>query len=259
MAALTLPRRRTLLVREANPFPVDIAGLELDLDADRILPVLADGDPVATWPDRSGKGRNATQANAAAKPTWKINILNGRAVVRFDGGDYLDTAAIAAFDLDTWTWFTVYNTSAPNSAQVAVRSGYGSGAGVAQSGRLLGTYQGSNVVAVHARVADGTIKQATAALAADTFLIATGQWDSIDQVLGWKNGTSMGAAVTGATAVPSGHLWVRVGADSVGDPATASFLTGDIARVLFYSRVLSDAERVRVERYLGLRYGIAVA
>jgi hypothetical protein len=47
----------------------------------------SDGDAVGTLNDRSGNGRNATQATAGYKPTFKTNILNGLPGILFDGSN----------------------------------------------------------------------------------------------------------------------------------------------------------------------------
>jgi hypothetical protein len=48
-----------------------------------------DGDVVTTWTDQSGNANSPTQATANAKPTYQTNELNGKPVVRGDGGDSL--------------------------------------------------------------------------------------------------------------------------------------------------------------------------
>jgi hypothetical protein len=55
---------------------------------------LADGDPISTWPDTSGNGKDLT-GSGTARPTYKTNIYNGWPVVRFDGTD--DLLVNAAF------------------------------------------------------------------------------------------------------------------------------------------------------------------
>jgi hypothetical protein len=61
----------------ASPWtPATPAGLLAWYKADAITG-LSDGDPIGTWPDSSGNGRDLTQATAAAKPTYKTNRQNG--------------------------------------------------------------------------------------------------------------------------------------------------------------------------------------
>src|SRR5687767_4019438 len=47
---------------------------------------LAEGAPVASWTDLSGKSAHATQADAARRPTFVDDEFNGGAAVRFDAG-----------------------------------------------------------------------------------------------------------------------------------------------------------------------------
>jgi hypothetical protein len=50
------------------------------------------GSAVSTWSDASGVGNNATQATASAQPTLQTQaVLNNQPVLRFDGGDILNT------------------------------------------------------------------------------------------------------------------------------------------------------------------------
>lgn len=74
--------------------PNAISGLKLWLDASQIVG-LNDGDSVTTWSDLSGNGYDATQGTASKKPVYKTAILNGLAVVRFDGVDDVLTSTFA--------------------------------------------------------------------------------------------------------------------------------------------------------------------
>lgn len=64
-------------------------------DADMDDPTYNDNDAVGSATDQSGNGRHATQATGTKKPTFKTNILNGRAIYRFDGGDCLQVSSVA--------------------------------------------------------------------------------------------------------------------------------------------------------------------
>ncbi len=88
--------------------PLQVAGLQLWLAADAI-PGLSDGQPVASWPDGSGLGRHAAQATAAKRPTYRVNIQNGRPGVQFDGID--DGLRVASLPLGTFALFLVFRLS----------------------------------------------------------------------------------------------------------------------------------------------------
>jgi len=62
----------------------------------RFISGLSNNDPVDTWTDRTSNGRNATQATAAKKPTYKTGELNGNPGLSFDGGDCLVTSTFSA-------------------------------------------------------------------------------------------------------------------------------------------------------------------
>jgi len=70
-----------------NHFPLNlpyIPGQTLCLDASSISG-LSDGDPVGTWLDKSGNDNNATQTSVDSKPLYKVNQINGKPIIRFDG------------------------------------------------------------------------------------------------------------------------------------------------------------------------------
>jgi hypothetical protein len=52
-------------------------------------PAVDDGDAVARINDSMASGNNTTQGTAGARPTLKLNIINGLPVLRADGGDSL--------------------------------------------------------------------------------------------------------------------------------------------------------------------------
>lgn len=71
--------RQNIIQQQEEPSPepgalpnVESATLLLDLQADEFA--LSDNDPVATWADQSGNGRDFTQADATAKPTYKAAV-----------------------------------------------------------------------------------------------------------------------------------------------------------------------------------------
>lgn len=74
--------------------PLEVSGLGLWLDLNDASTVyqdagttlaLADGDPVGRVADKSGNGRHANQTDGLKKPTLKLNYLNGKRGMQFDG------------------------------------------------------------------------------------------------------------------------------------------------------------------------------
>jgi len=61
------------------------ADLALWLDADDASTITLNGSTVSQWSDKSGNGRNATQATAGNQPTYTASGLNGKPVITFPG------------------------------------------------------------------------------------------------------------------------------------------------------------------------------
>ena len=80
----TFEKAFTINVTDVNESfsPTDLTGLSVWLDADQITG-LNDGDAVSTWNDASGNSNNATQTDTAKQPTYEVNELNGKPVVKF--------------------------------------------------------------------------------------------------------------------------------------------------------------------------------
>lgn len=79
------PRGASTVSGGATPFsPANVSGLVRWYKASSLS--LNDNDPVASWTDLAGNF-NATQDTAGFRPIFKTNIVNGKAIVRFDGTD----------------------------------------------------------------------------------------------------------------------------------------------------------------------------
>lgn len=84
--------------RPRYPLPIDAAAISVETDppevgwhaawwADDVS--LGDGDEVSTWSDRTGNGRDLTQATSGRYPLFRptVSSLNNKAAVEFDGTD----------------------------------------------------------------------------------------------------------------------------------------------------------------------------
>lgn len=92
-----LTRNRDIAVRSGRAWDLgSVPNLAAWYRASRIIG-LADSDPVTTWPDLSGNGRDLTQATANMKPLWMATAgPNSTPLVRFDGvNDQMRTASFA--------------------------------------------------------------------------------------------------------------------------------------------------------------------
>jgi hypothetical protein len=227
---------RWYITTGAPSVPVDpstIAGLMLWLKADSLA--LADGALVATWPDSSGNGNNAT-ASGSLQPVFKTNILNGKPVIRFTGVQgFVLTTPIANTANGPWTVIAVIR---PVDLAKAFCS-------VAGENANFGPYQSSNTwfLGIHSAKWQYTI--GAVALAAH---ILSGNTNAQF----YDNGVSDPAGINYANTVTAD--FARIAERGAGDAAD-----GDMAEIVVYNSVLSSANRSGVEKFLGNKYGITVA
>ncbi len=69
------------------------------LDAEDTSTITLNGATVSQWADKSGSGRNATQATAANQPAYNAALLGGKPALTFDGVN--DLMSIASRFLDS--------------------------------------------------------------------------------------------------------------------------------------------------------------
>lgn len=208
--------------------PTSVSNLYYWFKADALS--LNDGDAVTTWTDSSGSARNATQATASAKPTFKTSILNGKPVVRFDGGDSLATASATL--TQPFTTFIVTRASVVKN----------------QIRFLMGSNYIYNDTTSGASLYGGGT--------AFTFTSNVLQWNVWDYV---SSGASSDVTVNGGTPTTGnpGSTGMSGTAARIGDHTSGGFgLEGDIAEIIVYTAALSSADREKIRRYLSEKYGI---
>jgi hypothetical protein len=238
-----------LVARPPAFTPQEVAGLKLWLKADA-LTGLGDGDPVSTWTDSSGGGNHAT-GSGASRPAYRTGVLAGAPVLRFDGAD--DRLALP-------------NLLAGASAATALfvcRVVNDPPALTARTAPPLANFGNNGFSADHYPFTDGviyhdfgsnarkTVGDPAASLASwhvAAFRSAANDWKA------WLNGSLLFA--TASNTVGFGTAPNLGAAEGLNGPF---FFDGDLAEVVVYNAALSDDDRQRVERYLGGKYGIAVA
>lgn len=209
--------------------PTSIAGLDLWLKAD--LLGLSNNDPVASWTDLSGNANHATQASSGLRPLFKTGVVNGKAVVRFDGID-----DVMAF---------VNQPGVPATVFVA--------ASVGITPSSLSDYApfiicgGSNAVRICAT--SGNANWGTyifSDLSAGEELVP-GDFDvlSLMTTVGatsiYRNGVLKNS---GASSCTGG------GSNEIGAETPIRYFLGDIAEILLYNSILSAPNRALVNAYL---------
>jgi hypothetical protein len=210
------------------PTGVPDQGLRLWLKADAGLTV----GGVAGWPDQSGRGNDATQGASGGRPIMVANVLNGRPVVRFGSGRYLNLPNFMSGVSEADGFVVVmtdpslpqglWNIGSFNDrnfypyGQSAIYDNFGSTVryGFALPTVGLNAYHLYNVSA------------------------KAGSWTAR------QNGRTFYSHASNTVDFRSNPV---LGADY---PDAAYCFRGDIAEVMVYDRVITDDERVAVQRYL---------
>lgn len=221
--------------------PLTIDGLELWLranegtfqDSAKTTVAISDGDVIGAWEDQSGNNRDVLQGTTANKPTLRLNVRNGRSVVRFDGvNDFLQ--ASYANIVQPYVRFVVIESDGAISEQIV--------SSVDSNNAVLFISDGSTFDIFAGNILGGP--------AFDTnWHIFVGVFDGASSSIRIDGSATLGDA--GANVIDGG---ATIGAFHNG---LDTFFGGDIAEVLDYSNITSD-EIDQLEQYLADRYGITL-
>ena len=212
------------------PFtPTDIAGCVLWLDADQIIG-LNDGDSVTTWEDMSTNSKDATQSDAAKKPTYETNEINNLPVVRFAGPfHFLSTPSI------TMTSMTIF----------AVLKATGSGYPISfqnesnENALIYGFVGGTLEIYNNPRLQIGNI--------------TTWKYISVTR----ESGVGTTTYLNGSQTNTSGSVWTtNTGTISIGRNFAGDYWQGDFAEIVIYDTALNATDRESVETYLATKYNL---
>ncbi len=209
----------------------------------------ADSDPIGYWQDKSGNGRHATQSTNASRPVLKVNQVNSRPAVQFDG-----SASHFRSTLSLGSAHSVFFVTRPRIRKIGVMLN-----GAYDYELMYGdadTFGGNNFAAY----ANGYAVYSLGAITTGVFQVATYVLSGgtlPGNLSGWTNGTGGAATVGTAGTAPTANMSANT---YIGRSAAVGVFAWDglIAEIICYSRALSTAERQEVERYLGWKHGISV-
>jgi hypothetical protein len=235
--------------------PSDLSGLRLWLRADDITG-LVDGDPIAAWSDTSGNAFNFAQATAAKKPLYKAGIVNGHAAARFDGADDF---------LSGPSWATVINTTGGGiytiMAVVSVASAAAGAANTYDDAPVICDSSGNAGVAFVRDISGVLNERAYNWDGTEDFVTLTATYGAWQQYAADHDNTTLraerdnGTLTTIASGVTSAPTTMLLGSNYLG----AKFLAADVAELIAFNRVLTDAERVSMHDYFTGLYVASVA
>ncbi len=214
---------------------------------------LTNHSPISDWPDLSGNGDDAVQANPILQPVYITNVMNGLPVVRFNGANS-NALAFARPVQDDFTIFCVFRST----------QGYGSGTLYFQGAGLVNgevagvTADFGSCLFANGQVCAGTgnpdvgVNSTAGFNDGQPHLMTFKRTESTGEVDLYMDGIFMGS--TNGNTGPLGAPGQLV----LGAQQTMNyFLTGDIAEVKIFSSALSDSDRTAEESELECKYGIA--
>jgi len=214
--------------------PTVTSGLKLWLAADHGI-TNAPSTSINYWPDQSGNGNNATHSGSGS-PEYLTNVINGYPAVQFT----------SSFGMGLPNFLTG-TTGAEAYAVVKSTAVYSS----------LWVMGGAGTVYPYG---DGTIREAFGSTISQNLGLSAqplsqynlynvagenGNWSA------WLNGVLQYGTTNNTYDYSTSPI--------LGYATGASSLSGDIAEVLVYNRVLSTAERQAVSAYLDMKYNLAPA
>ena len=263
MPTLIGPRRALLLSRWT---PAKLSGLKLWLDAGHgvfsdagTTPVAAD-DPVQQWNDLSGNGNHVVQATIGLQPLYKVNIVNGKPVIRFDGVDdsLRKAGQIAGMENNKFTVVTVGLLRGTPATSKRGLFTYGANftAGFTQWFEITTPKLSFNLV----RTGDSAVNSdGVATIALDTPYIWAHVYDQVN-ISGYVNSLLADKQTAETSAVdytPSGTIGLTIGSSHDGTNATR-WLQFDLQKAFYYNRNLSLGELAKLMRYVSRDLSMSV-
>jgi hypothetical protein len=246
----------------ATGVSVPLADLKLWYEADAGS-VLNNSGQLFQWTDQSGNTNNAIQFTTANEPLYVAGQLNNRPVIRFDGiNDQLLAPYIAG--TNNFTILVVARTSQPEEIDFQDANGFAGDSGeqyvlgdrTTDMGYTTGGAEismGTNVISIYEYQRTSSGPDLVPPEAVFSGGIGSGpQIISVvytnRQPILYLNGSLV------QTGVQSTRPTVITPREIGGDPY--GYFQGDIAEILIFDRILSNAERLAAENYLNNKYTV---
>jgi uncharacterized repeat protein (TIGR03803 family) len=218
-------------------------GIKLWLKAE--VGTVGEGSNISLWQDQSNGGNNANQATqptTANQPTLVPNVFNGRPSVHFNGTSSYFTVTNFMNGATAGELFVVLKASTKlpqlHAAPWCFGDSYGSSYPDARDGHIYDDFGSTTQQDVGKLSQDLTVPHLYNACS------ATNLWQArLDGVLQYSGTTNQ----VGFTSTPE--------MGSLPDSPTW-FFAGDVAEMIVYDHVLTDADRAAVAQYLNDKYQI---
>ena len=214
---------------------------------------VANGGPVASWIDASGKGNHATQGSVSLQPTLVTGAINGLPVVRFNATNQTYLAFPRTVQ-DDFTIVCVFRSS----QGIGTGQNFWNGAGLV-NGEMPNTVNdfGLSLNANGNLLAGSGNPDVTIASSNSTYangqphVVVFQRTRSSGALELYVDGLAQGTATGGKFALTAPPQLV-LGAQQT----LNNYMTGDIAEVKIYNQALSAGDRVAEEKALNCKYGL---
>ena len=213
------------------------SGIQMRIDASQLG--LTNGAQISTITDISGSGHNLQATDTNNKPTFYSNGPNGQGVIHFNGGTQglIGTNNLGLAGNSSQQIFVVMRKNNPTSGRMIVANGIPSDSG----GFGIDSHASDAAYVPFTSSAGSVVGAARSNAAYELYDVSHNATTNVN--IGYINGTVFGTS-TYSLSITDGPLkigyWSNVPASSI----------GDLAEIIVYNRVLSDAERQQVEEYL---------
>jgi hypothetical protein len=233
----TLGRAFGAASEEVVPFsPSDISGLLKWHKADALA--LSDGAPVTSWADSSGVGGAALPGVVVNAPTLRTNALNSLPVVRLEaalGQGLRATMAVGA----TYSLFMVGRMSGVSLNRLV-------GAVYPESGNWVIGWHSSGAGILFA---NGFVSTGSEGFSTEWRAFSCSGTGSISSF--YKSGNLIASNSAGVTS-PGNYL--AIGGYAL--DGLTELPDGEVAEIIIYNSVLSDADRQKVEGYIAHKWAM---
>jgi hypothetical protein len=230
--------------------PASVAGLRLWLDASQIAGK-SDGDLIDQWDDASGNGYHVTAAGAL-RPTYKVNIENGKPAVLFSGAQYL--TGTQRQNLIASNNYAIFVAAKVADLSLAAAQYF-----VSDLGSRLIVYSDTsgNLQARHTDSVGAFDRNAGAGTNGVAYVFDVrhdegyGGADTRRHEVKRSGGTSTGNFGIGALTATGATDAMYFG----GRSGVSRFVTGHVFEYIIYNSSVSDADRTSIRNYLATKYG----
>ncbi len=225
---------------------------------DNGVTLAVDNNAVQQWNDQSVVANHSRQTTAGNKPVYRTNVINSNPVLRFSGDQFIDLlAAPGVGPTDGSYMYLVLRHATYTSGGVADGSGTYIIDRTTATSNLMSFKIVSQDKYFYQKRNDGG-GSLTGPVSVSYAPTGTFNVVSFFRNVGTTYGINLNGRLDVTSAGDSENITVPV--VRIGRHATnaGGGLTGDLAEAILYNANMTNADRLRVESYLAIKYGVTL-